>query len=85
MNTELKLIIQELFEDESDELKTVHVGYWYDSGKYSYRETIVEYNGVLYGIEECRSGSYFSDYNYEDPDIYEVEEFEEVVVVYKKK
>lgn len=75
-----KQTLFELFEDEADEVALVESGDWIDNGKYSYREDVVLYEGKHYMITQSRSGSYFTDYHYEDPEIYEVTPRTETVV-----
>lgn len=76
---ELADIIFEGYEDGDDEIKIINKGDWIDDGKYSYKETVVEYQNKFYVIQESRSGSYFTDYHYEDPEIYEVTKRVEMV------
>lgn len=50
---------------------------------YASRESIVKYDGKYYSITEHRSGSYYTDYHYDDPIITEVEPKTETVVITK--
>lgn len=52
--------------------KVIVEGDWIDDGKYSHTFSVVEYKGKTYGISQSRSGSYYTDYDYNDPEIYEV-------------
>lgn len=71
-------ITVDLEEIEQSEWEVVH--------KYQTKETImaVILKGIIIGyvsINECRSGSPFSDYHYEDPEFCIVDKVEEVKVV----
>lgn len=77
MNDELKRIL-ELYAEELVEV--IEDGNWKDGGKYSYCNAIVEHAGKYYEIQRSRSGSYFTDYDYNIDDVYEVEKFEKTVV-----
>jgi hypothetical protein len=74
----LKLYIDNDSDPEDDMIKCVDNGDWIDDGKYSYKKTVYR---VCYDtgewtryfcISEGRSGSYFSDYYYNDPNCTEV-------------
>jgi hypothetical protein len=60
--------------------KEVDEGIWEDNGKYQYNTTVVSKNDKFFAIDQSRSGSYFSDWYYNGPEIYEVERHEETVV-----
>ncbi|QQK87903.1 hypothetical protein pSalSNUABM01_034 [Salmonella phage pSal-SNUABM-01] len=79
---ELKAKLKELEEEygdielEGDEgIILVHEGDWINEGKYEHQETVYAdaektvFCSVIYG----RSGSYFTDWEYLDPQFYEVE------------
>ena len=68
-----------MFDDEDPELTIIEVGDWIDEGKRSYRSSYVKIEDKYYEIEQCRSGSYFTDYYYEDPEVYEVTPKEVVI------
>lgn len=70
MNKELADKIIELFED--DALEIIEEGDWVSEGKQDICETIVKHEGKYYEITQSRSGSYYSDYYYDDPDVCEV-------------
>lgn len=70
MNEELVSKIIELFED--DELEIVEDGDWISEHKIDVCETIVKYEDKYYKITQCCSGSYYSDYEYYDPEVPEV-------------
>lgn len=80
MTPEFKTELYELFQDEAKSVEIVEDGDWIDDGKYSFKDTIVKYQDTYYQISESRSGSYFTDYYYNDPDIYQVTRREETVV-----
>lgn len=66
--------IYEAWETGDKDFETVHNGEWVVDYKYEMKETVLEHKptGKYYQINETRSGSYFSDYHYEDPEIWEV-------------
>lgn len=76
---ELADIIFESYQEETDDIKIIDDGDWIDDGKYSFRTAIVEYENKFYQINQSRSGSYYTDYYYDDPDIYEVTKRVEMV------
>lgn len=65
--------IVDLWEISSKELEYIERGSWEVDHKYENRETIVKYQDKYYCILENRSGSYFTDYEYNDPFVYEVQ------------
>ena len=69
--------IYEMFQEE--ECAIIEQGSWIDDGKRSYCTSVVKIYDKFYEIEECRSGSYYTDYYYEDPEIYEVTPKEVVI------
>jgi len=75
-------IVRKMFdEDDIDAFdEVVDSGDWIDDGKYSFREDVVKYDGKFYKISQSRSGSYYTDYDYMDPEIEEVEKREKTVV-----
>ena len=81
MNISFELA-NEIFEDFDEGMNTITIiapGDWIEDHKYSRRATIVKYQDKFYQIEESRTGSYYTDYHYEDPIVNEVTP-EEVVV-----
>lgn len=92
MATEQTTKLLELWEEtygESDEeagLLVVEEGDWIDDGKYSFRNTIVSFEGKFFDIAESRTGSYHTDYYYNDPEAYEVAPHTETITrtVYKR-
>lgn len=71
--------LYELF--ENDKLVVMYSGEWENDYKdYDSKESVVEYEGKFYMIQEHRSGSYYSDHEYSKPDIFEVEGREEITV-----
>jgi len=61
-----------MFDDEDPELTIINEGSWIDDGKYSFRTSYVKIEDKYYEIEQRRSGSYYTDYYYDDPEVYEV-------------
>lgn len=70
MDEALVTKIIELFED--DELEIVEEGDWVVGHKIDVCVTIVKYKDKYYKITQCRSGSYYSDYEYYDEEVTEV-------------
>lgn len=64
--------LYELFFEEDKSVEVVEAGEWIDNGKYSFKDTIVRHHGTYYQISESRSGSYFTDYHYDTPQIFRV-------------
>jgi|GEM_PF-5051286 len=71
--------IIEMFQEEDPECELIEVGDWIDQGKRSYCTSIIKIEDTYYEIEECRSGSYYTDYYYDDPEIHEVTPKEVVI------
>jgi hypothetical protein len=81
---ELHNRIYEAFEEETDDIEVIESGEWEREYKdYFAKEFIVKYDGKYYSIVEHRSGSYYTDYNYDEPIITEVEPKIETVVITK--
>lgn len=62
--------------DLGDYLEIIQDGEWIDDGKYSYLEDCIIKNsetGDFYEINQGRSGSYFSEYYYDEPTFWQVE------------
>jgi hypothetical protein len=60
---------------------------WTQDHKYQYQETTYHKDGQYFSVTQSRSGSYHTDWYYNDPECFEVERHEEVkvVVTYKLK
>lgn len=68
-----------------DEVDIIVEGDWENDYKdYCFRESVIQYNGNLYKIVENRSGSYYSDYHYDDPEIFQVVAKEVLTTVYER-
>lgn len=81
---ELHNRIYEAFDDESDKIETIEQGEWENEYKdYFARESIVKFDGKYYSIVDHRCGNYYTDYNYDAPNITEVEPKTETVVITK--
>jgi hypothetical protein len=46
-------------------IEFIEMSGWEDEGKYSFQTYIFKHNNKYYSISDSRSGSYFSDYNYD--------------------
>jgi hypothetical protein len=63
-----------------EDWKLIEEGEWADEGKYSYARDIYRYQGKFYAHYKSRSGSYFSDYEYNNEDyLEEVEPTEKII------
>lgn len=81
---ELHNRIYEAFDEETDDIEVIESGEWEHEYKdYFAKESIVKFDGKYYSIVDHRSGSYYTDYNYDAPDITEVEPKIETVVITK--
>lgn len=78
--------VLKLFEEEDERLEDVQQGSWKNDAKYQHRESIVRdtETGKLYAIYESRSGSYWQDYEYDDPTVCEVEAYTVMVTRYRE-
>lgn len=78
--SELSKEIQEFIESpygKEEGIELIKNGDWIDDGKYSHCTTIFKINDKFYAYYNSRSGSYFSDYDYNpEEDLYEVEKVE---------
>ncbi len=66
-----------------DGFEVVEEGDWIQDYKYQLCDIYVQHkeSGKYFCIQLCRAGSYFSDYEYSDPEFYEVKRLEETKVV----
>jgi hypothetical protein len=82
---DLNKLAKDFADDELDPetYKVIKEGDWINEHKYQYQETIISYQNKLYCICQSRSGSYWSDYEYNDPEAYEVEPHEVTVIEYR--
>lgn len=81
---ELHNRIYEAFDEETDDIEVIESGEWKHKYKdYFAKESIVKFDGKYYSIVDHRSGSYYTDYNYDAPNITEVEPKTETVVITK--
>lgn len=70
------------YNDEGIKYSFVEEGDWIDDGKYSYREDVFFFpdHNVYINVSRSRSGSYYSDYYYNDPEYCFVEPKTKTVV-----
>lgn len=73
MSQTLEQVIIDLWENEDEQIEIIDNGKWRTDVKYEHRDTIVKFIGRYFAIAQSRSGSYFTDYEYCDPMVYEVE------------
>lgn len=67
-----------------EDFELVKQGDWVEDCKYSFCETIFKYKDKLFSVTQLRSGSYHSDYYYEEPEFCEVEPKEITEIYYIK-
>lgn len=67
-------------DDLPEDWELVSEGDWIHEGKYQHEESIVTKNGKYFRIMNSRSGSYHTDWYYDEPQVYEVERIEKIVV-----
>lgn len=74
MDKELQERILAVYNEEADhpDIETVEEGSWEQDGKYQFCEAIFKHEDEFYCVSQSRSGSYHSDWYYNDPDVYEV-------------
>lgn len=73
MTKELFSEIYYAFQEELNTLEVIENGDWVNLYKsYQYKISIIKYNNKFYSIRENRSGLFFTDYYYDDPNIHEV-------------
>ena len=76
-------IHQETHENEED-YNCFHIiedGDWISDGKYEHHTIIVSYKNKYFQIMESRSGSYWTDYDYNDPEVCEVTPKKKIVEI----
>ncbi|AFC21786.1 ribonucleotide reductase [Cronobacter phage vB_CsaM_GAP32] len=71
------------YNDDGIKFVTVKEGDWIDEGKYSYCDWTFFFPelNVYVHCSQSRSGSYYSDYYYDDPDFSFVEPYTKTIVV----
>lgn len=58
--------------EEAEEVEIIEEGDWVSEGKYEVCESILKYKEKLFCMVQSRSGSYYTDYYYNEPHFYEV-------------
>lgn len=81
---ELENLVEEYGFDleEMEEIEIVEEGDYISEGKYEICETIIKYKDKFFSMIQSRSGSYWTDYDYNDPDFYAVEPKEITKTIY---
>lgn len=88
---ELIALYENAYEDmdqvEAESFSIVEEGEWVQDHKYQHKTSIVKFKDLYFAINESRAGSYYTDWDNIDTDIYEVERTEttKVVVTWKRK
>ena len=63
---------------DTEKYKVVFWGPWEDEGKYSHQQIVFQVGEEFYGFWISRSGSYFSDYDYQYPSVKDVQKVQKV-------
>ena len=81
---ELETLVEESGFDLEDleGAEIVEEGDWVSEGKYEVCESILKYKEKLFCMVQSRSGSYYTDYYYDEPHFYEVEPKEVTKTIY---
>ena len=82
MTSFTKIQIKEIVWGDNPDFQIIEDGDWVNEYKdYDLKETIVQQKstGKYFRIDQSRSGSYYSDYEYDDPKITEVAKVEKIV------
>lgn len=64
-----KLLEALRMEEDVEGYEWVESSDWEDQGKYQYQSVYVKKDGKFYSFTVQRSGSYFSDYHYDFPEL----------------
>lgn len=73
--------LRELFFEGNEKFELIEEGGWEDEGKCQYATNIFkDKDGVFWSMNGCKSGSYFSDYEYMIDDYLTQVERKEIVV-----
>lgn len=70
--------------EQIEGIEIIKEGDWNQEHKSQFRTTIAKYKDVLFAVSESRSGSYHTDWYYDDTCITAVEPFEKVVIEYRR-
>lgn len=62
------VLLSEVFHGDHPDYEVIEFGDWDDEGKYSITINIIKHKGKTYSMWASRSGSYFTDYDYEYSD-----------------
>jgi hypothetical protein len=57
----------------------IEEGDWTQEGKYQFSQSIVSKNDKFFAINQGRSGSYHTDWYYDDAEVYEVVREEKII------
>jgi hypothetical protein len=70
-------------DDLPEEFEEVEDGDWTQDGKYQFSTSIVRHDptGRFFAIHNTRSGSYHTDWYYQEPSVNEVRQVEKVITV----
>jgi hypothetical protein len=80
---DLNKLAKDFSSDELENYELIQNGDWIDDGRYSFKDTVIKYQDKFYCIYESRSGSYFTYYNYGEPNACEVEPYEVTITQYR--
>lgn len=69
--------------DDLDSYTIVKEGRWINNFKYQTQRTTVTDGTNFFNITQIRSGSGYGDYNYEEPEVKQVQPKEKIITVYE--
>lgn len=82
---EIKVFIEEFYDlEDIEEIEIVKYSGWVSEGKYDSNETIIKYKEKFFCVSQLRTGSYYSDYEYMDSNVYEVEPKQVMTTIYER-
>jgi hypothetical protein len=87
MELGLEAHLLEMFEQEAhqnidnDDFRLLEEGHWIQDGKRQVKKTITEYKGRFFKFVEARTGSPYTDWYYDEPNVFEVKPVEKTIVV----
>lgn len=75
---ELKRLIK-----KEDDVDLVEESDWEDDGKYQHCSVVYKSGEDYFRVNLARSGSYWNDYEYQDPEFEQVEPFQHTITGYR--
>lgn len=87
MELGLEAHLLEMFEQEAhqcidnDDFRLLEEGNWIQNGKAQTKRTICEYKGRFFKFVEHRNGSPYTEWYYDEPNVFEVVPVEKTIVI----